>query len=154
MTRRHDSLIPLTHDHHHALHNLRLLRTAADASGAERADAARAFVAFFEAHSIVHFREEEEAIFPLVIRHPQAPREGIERILVEHVQLHALVGDLRRQVADADVSPDTMRELADLLRAHIRFEEDELFPAIERVAGDDLGGVVLAQRDRTKPDGS
>jgi hemerythrin-like domain-containing protein len=149
VVRRHDALIPLTHDHHHALHNLRLLRRASDEDDAGRLDAARTFAAFFREHSVLHFREEEEEIFPLVISHPEAPTDGVVRVLVEHVRLHAMVKALEAQVARGSVEAVLMQELADLLRGHIRFEEDDLFPAIERLVGEELGAVSLAERDRT-----
>jgi hemerythrin-like domain-containing protein len=148
MTRRHDALIPLTHDHHHALHNVRLLQKAADAEGAERVEAALAFVDFFRDHSVQHFREEEEELFPMVVGLPDAPLDGVARILLEHVQIHASVKDLQRQAADGDVDPQTMRSLGDLLKAHIRFEENELFPVIEAMVPDELRGLTLAERER------
>jgi hemerythrin-like domain-containing protein len=149
MSRRHDALVPLTHDHHHALHNLRLLLQAADEGTEERVAAALAFAEFFASHSVQHFREEEEEIFPLVIRLPDAPAEGITRIVSEHVMLHALVRELREQAAAGEASPETMNELAALLRQHIRFEEDELFPTIERIAAGPLETVRLSVRDRS-----
>ena len=148
MTRRHDALIPLTHDHHHALHQLRILRTAADGDDAERAAASRAFVDYFRDHSVLHFREEEEEIFPLVVGLAGAPMDGISRILLEHVEIHALVKDLDRQASGGTVDPELMRRLPDALKAHIRFEEDDLFPKIEALVSDQLGGVTLAERKR------
>lgn len=148
MTRRHDALIPLTHDHHHALHNARLLRKAADSGDTDRVDAARSFVQFFREQSVMHFREEEEQIFPLVINHPECPREAIVRILTDHVRLHALVDSLGTSAEEGSVEGDLMRELADLLQAHIRYEEDTLFPAIEELVPSALGQVSLAERRR------
>jgi hemerythrin-like domain-containing protein len=146
VTRRHDALVPLSHDHHHALHNLRLLKQAAATDDAQRLEAARAFVAFFREHSVVHFREEEEKVFPRVVRMPDAPIEGITRVLIEHIRLYALVNEIEHQTAAGAVEPAPMIELADLLKAHIRFEEDTLFPAIEKIGGDALEGVELAER--------
>ena len=138
MTRRHDALVPLTHDHHHALKNARHLRLAADGSPSERVTAARAFIAFFRDDSIRHFREEEEELFPLVVDHPDAPRDGLARVLMEHIQMHALCLDLERAVEEDAVSRDLMLQAADLLKSHVRFEEDELFPAIERLVPAEL----------------
>ena len=76
-TRRHNALIPLTHDHHHALHNLRLLRLAAEGDDEQRTTAARAFADFFAAHSVEHFREEEEELFPAVQRVAAAQLAGL-----------------------------------------------------------------------------
>jgi len=151
MTRRHEALIPLTHDHHHALHNVRLLRHAAATDKEERFAAARSFVAFFREHSVHHFREEEEILFPRAIHQPHAPVDQISRVLVEHVRIHAMVDELERQVADGAVEPASMIELADLLKAHIRFEEDVLFPSIEKVVGSDLEGVALSASGRPAP---
>ncbi len=148
MTRRHDALIPLTHDHHHALRHARLLREASDATDDERVRAVLTFGEFFRDHSVRHFREEEEEIFPIVIRRSGAPSEGITRILNEHVQIHALVRQLAEETASGAPLPETMRELSEMLRSHIRFEEDELFPAIERLAADGLANVQLAERRR------
>jgi hemerythrin-like domain-containing protein len=150
MTRRHDSLLPLTHDHHHALRNARMLRLAADGDLSARTEAVEAFVHFFRTESVGHFREEEEVIFPLVALSERAPTAGIERVLKEHVVMHALVRELEAQ--EGDPSSEIMRTLAELLRAHVRFEEDELFPEIEKLAADKLRGVSLAPRDRTARD--
>jgi hemerythrin-like domain-containing protein len=151
VTRRHDALIPLTHDHHHALKHARTLRQAAEGDDAARLDAARAFVRFFGDDSVRHFREEEEEIFPLVIDKQGAPLDGITRILLEHVRLHALHRQLAQHVASGSVDPDLMRATADLFKKHIRFEEDELFPAIETCGADALSGVQLAPRERERP---
>jgi hemerythrin-like domain-containing protein len=144
VARRHDALIPLSHDHHHALHELRLLRDAASGDDATRRETADSFVRFFIEHSVTHFREEEEELLPLVIEDERLPRSVLARVLLEHVEIHALVKRL-----DADADAQTMRELAALLRAHIRFEEDELFPAIERLVADRLPELALMPRMRS-----
>ena len=145
--KRHDSLIPLTHDHHHALVQARHLERAADGEPSERLSQARTFLGFFESDTIGHFREEEEAVFPLVIDSAEAG-EPLTRLLLEHVRLHALVAALRSEVADAEVKGETMRLIASLLQRHIRYEEKVLFPLIEEVALDKLASVELAPRDR------
>ncbi len=132
--KRNRALIPFSHDHHHALLAARRLRVAAD-----RADApakAAAFWRFFAAESVSHFREEEERLFPLVAYSEEA-RPLVVRALLEHQQLHLLAGRL----ANGETAP--MRELAELLEAHVRFEERELFPLIERVVGDRLSMLEL-----------
>jgi mannose-6-phosphate isomerase-like protein (cupin superfamily) len=101
---------------------------------AERADApaaAAAFSHFFAEESVRHFREEEERLFPLVADFKEA-RPLLVRALLEHQQLHALAARL----ASGESAP--MRELAELLEAHVRFEERNLFPLIERLLGDSL----------------
>jgi hemerythrin-like domain-containing protein len=149
MARRHDSLLPLTHDHHHALRNARMLRVAAGGDVTARIEATEGFLRFFRSEGVAHFREEEEVIFPLVALHKDAPTTGINRVLSEHVVMHALVRELVEQAEAGDPSEATMLALADLLKTHVRFEEDELFPAIEELAADRLSHISLARRDRT-----
>lgn len=147
--RRHDALIPLTHDHHHALVHVRKMRLAADGEPSQRLAAAADYLRFYERDTLLHFREEEEVVFPLLIGREDAPLDLIRRLLWEHVCLHALVRELRLQVEAGDVRGDTVAQTAELLRGHIRAEEDELFPALERLVGDEeLGAIDLAQRDR------
>jgi hemerythrin-like domain-containing protein len=133
--KRHPALVGLSHDHHHELVQARRLRRAADAEPEERLGAAHAYVELFFTETVRHFRDEEEGLFPAY-----AQRAGetplLRRILQEHMQLHGLARALRAEVAGRDVAPATLRELGDLLHAHVRAEERELFPAIEAALSD------------------
>ena len=60
--KRHDSLILLTHDHHHALAQVRALRLAATRGGEDRLRQSGEFLDFFETETRDHFREEEEVV--------------------------------------------------------------------------------------------
>lgn len=154
MSRRYAQLIPLTHDHHHALAHARQLRMAA-AGTDQRAlsDAAAAFLAAYDAELVPHFREEEEQLLPLLPRDDPEAQELTVRTLTEHVELHRLGQSLRHQVRDGHADPATATALATLLRAHVRMEEDRLFPLIERsVPEADLAGLHLAPRSRMSPD--
>ena len=139
MARRHERLIPLTHDHHHALHYARQLRKGADGDDNHRQAVAAEFIAFFRNDGVRHFRQEEEDLFPRVIDAPDSPIDGIKRALIEHVQIHAQVKELERQSAQRAVDADLMRDMAKRFREHVRFEENELFPAIESAAAAKLG---------------
>lgn len=134
--RRHEALVPLTHDHHRTLQHARQLRLAARTSPQEGLDAARSFLEHFDTQAVRHFREEEEQLLPLVIDHADAPIELITRVLLEHVRIHRLVADLRAQVEAGGVAPDALTSIAELVQAHVRAEENELFPAIERLVED------------------
>jgi hemerythrin-like domain-containing protein len=90
---------------------------------------AAAFADHFAAVSVPHFRKEEETLFPLVAALDEARPLVVEAVL-DHQRLHALVAELRRS---ADVRP-AMRDIGELLEAHVRREERELFPLIERLA--------------------
>ena len=131
--KRSRALTPLSHDHHHALVAARRLRLAADADA--RVEAA-AFLRFFAEESVHHFREEEERLFPLVAGYDEA-RPLLVRALLEHQRLHALAARL----AGGELA--SMRDLGCLLEDHVRFEERELFPLIERLLGDALSSLEL-----------
>ena len=72
--KRHRALIPLSHDHPHALVEARRLRRAA--GGNDATGASRAFLRFFADESTRHFRDEEERVFPAVVD-AEATREPI-----------------------------------------------------------------------------
>lgn len=129
--KRHPALVALSHDHHHALVEARRLRRAATADEDPR-DAVAAFLRFFYSITVPHFREEEETLFPLVVDLDSA-RPLLVEALLDHQRLHALAAVLAGH-ADAR----TMREVGERLEAHVRFEERQLFPLIERQARAEL----------------
>ena len=124
--KRSEELAPLSRDHHHGLVTaLKLSRaTPADASAARAA-----FLAFWADEGRHHFAVEEEVVLPGFARHVASDDDAIVRVLVEHVDLR------RRAQALADTDTPALADLHELgarLRAHIRYEEDELFPLIEK----------------------
>ncbi len=133
-------LIPLSHDHRHALVEARRLRRAANRDD-DPSGAATAFVRFFRTSSVAHFREEEEVLFPLVIDVKEAHALLVQALL-DHQHLHALVATLE---AGRNVRA-TMSELGERLEAHVRLEERQLFPLIERVAAAALEAALATPR--------
>ena len=143
--KRHTALIPLSHDHHHALVAARRLRRGADS--AEPAKEAAAFLSFFATETVPHFREEEELLFPHVVNREEA-RELIIAALLDHQRLHAFAAQLSAVLRSGRADPVVMHALAELLEAHVRREEQELFPLIERLlTGEALDGLELREND-------
>lgn len=70
-----------------------------------------------------HFQIEEQSLLPLLRSAENKPLE--QRTLEDHQQLRALINGLRRN------DPDALDSFGKLLMAHVRFEERELFPALE-----------------------
>lgn len=133
MAKRHAALMPLTHDHHHALRQCRLLKKAAESEQPKaKTESADAFLNFFLGRAVHHFREEEELFFPPAIAYPET-KDLVARAVMEHLQIHDLVAGLKLQHAKGDVQSQLLTELSDTLRAHVRFEEDQLFPLIEQL---------------------
>lgn len=137
MTRRHEALVPLTHDHHHTLAQARRLKEArASNDTAVIRRAADDFINFYLGRARHHFHEEEELFFAPVVDE-EAASELVARAVAEHLRLHALVRALRRQLSSGDADPGSLSVIAELLEAHVRFEEQELFPLIEEIIPED-----------------
>ena len=141
--KRHPSLHPLSQHHHFALIQALGMRRAAEAP-AEKRDAAvqrqaDKFVAFWHKSGVVHFREEEEVLLPAYARYTRLDQDAaIMRLLAEHAEIRAAVEDFeRRRKKKLPIEAAAMAHLAKLLHDHVRFEENDVFPRIERVLGEE-----------------
>lgn len=105
---------------HHA--GLVLARRALRATPEAVAEAWRDVAARFAAELEPHFRAEESWLLPALERLGESGR--VRRTLDEHARLRALVYE---RAHDAE----GLRLFAELLQAHIRFEERELFGIAE-----------------------
>jgi hemerythrin-like domain-containing protein len=133
MTKRNEALIPLSHDHHHALAQARRLDAAASMTDVpERRRAADDFVNFYLGRLVRHFREEEELFFAPLVDSDEAHGQVMQAV-AEHLQMHALARTLRRQLAGGEADPETLEALSKLLIAHVRWEERDLLPLVERL---------------------
>ena len=138
---RHPVLIPLSRDHHRDLVHAQRLQAAARETPSERVAAARAFVAFFGAHMVPHFRHEEETVFPLLVEAEGDGRALLVQALLDHQRLHALAARLVAELAAGAVSSTLFSETGALLESHVRLEERQLFPLVEQLAGERLDQV-------------
>lgn len=140
---RSQSLIPLSHDHHHGLAWSRRIRQSL--SKPDVTELSRGLIQFRDRELNRHFEEEEKFIFPLM----PAADENIRRALDEHRQLREMmdeIDDEARRLCQTDeagiLSQTRLRQLledfAGLLHDHIRFEERVLFPEIERQLPPDI----------------
>ena len=143
--RRHEALVPLSHDHHDALVAARRLRRSA--AGPDAAAEAEAFLDFFAEETVQHFRQEEELLFPHVVDREEA-RELVLEALLDHQRLHALAAKLGARLAGGHADPVIMRSLGEALEAHVRLEERRLFPLIEQLlSSETLAGLTLRRGD-------
>ena len=147
MTRRHETLIPLTHDHHHALAQARRLHDVSKLTDeTQRRNLANDFINFYFGRAVRHFHEEEELFFAPLIDEPQA-RDLVLRAVSDHLRLHALVRIVKRQLSDGEADQQILDRISQLLTEHIRFEEQELFPLVEQLVPEDqLGDLATAGR--------
>lgn len=122
--KRSPELTPLSHDHHQALFVAQRLKRTDDAD-----DARERFLAFWRSHGRGHFAIEEDILLPgWVESDPGADREAAARLAAEHLEIR---GEARRLEHGTEFELERFHALGSLLEAHVRFEERELFPAIE-----------------------
>ncbi len=132
--KRHPSLIPLSHDHHHGLvlafrlreglpHN----RKPADSPREQAEDAVR----FFHDNLVAHFRAEEEALFPAIRACVPYAAAMLATLTAEHGEMHAQIENLIQASPDEVPLRTKLKAFGDLLERHIRHEERELFPLYE-----------------------
>lgn len=122
--KRHPALVPLSRDHHHALVLARQMRQA---EAADADEAANAFLAHWAAEERLHFRLEEEVLLPAYAAHGDPEHPAVIRTLLDHLEIRR---DVERLAAGAD--PHLLHALGARLAEHVKLEEQELFPLIER----------------------
>jgi len=107
-------------------------------------------VEFFRNEERVHLRDEEEELFPLLLRHVQSQPALLREARLQHMQLEGFARTLDIAVAAGSVDRETLHAAGGLLDAHIRLEERQHFPLIEELVPDDeLRRLGLASRDVT-----
>jgi hemerythrin-like domain-containing protein len=144
--KRSEELAPLSRDHHHGLFAALALRraTSADATAARST-----FLEFWQSEGRRHFAIEEEVLLPGFARRGPADHEAVVRVLVEHVDLRRRAQELAE---DQQPRVTALHELGDLLQAHIRHEENILFPLIESTLTHEelvtLGSAIARAEDQ------
>ena len=127
--KRHPALAQLSRDHHHALVVAQQLKRAEEGT----AEQARAFfLDYWEHDGRTHFREEEEILLPSLARFTDPDQPLVAHVLIDHVRIRKLAADLA-----AGASVPMLSALGVALEAHVRREERELFPLLERVMPDE-----------------
>lgn len=128
--RRDPGLVPLSHQHQHGLAICVLIERGLKAEPTpEKADALAGKVKrLAEVELLGHFGVEEAVLFPAV-RQYLGSGELLDALVAEH----RVMEDLVRRIAVAGAPQRTVLLLrfAEVLRAHIRAEERELFPQIQ-----------------------
>ena len=141
---RDPALVPLSHQHHHAL----ALCVLIDRSTGDIETKARMIVDHFDSEMQSHFEVEESVLFPFAAKFP-ATCDLADELIAEHRRMTALV-DLLRQTGDRAA----IAEFTDLLRRHVRKEENFLFQEMQRtLSREDLDHIGRLM-DRRERDGS
>lgn len=141
--KRSPELAALSRDHHQTLTAaLRLRRATPD----DVHEAVAHFLDFWNRHGQRHFAIEEELLLP-ALPDDEGWAEAADRVRDEHAEIRARAAEL------ATAQPvEAARELGQLLRDHVRYEERHLFVLLEqRLAAEALArlGRQLAAAERT-----
>lgn len=122
--KRNINLQPLSREHHTALTLAKACERAAQSGDAKLVakTCERAMLAFSDELE-PHFQVEEQSLLPLL--HNAENKILEQRTLADHRQLRALLDGLRQN----DI--ESLDNFGKRLSAHVRFEERELFPALE-----------------------
>ena len=138
---RDPALIPLSHQHQHALALCVLVRRSLekDTSPENLARVARRIYDRYQVELANHFSVEEEVLFPA---------SGDTAMVAELVAEHRLMERMARELVE---SPSVVRiqEFCELLTRHIRREEGELFESMQRTMARDAleaAGAEIARR--------
>ncbi|RYG52120.1 MAG: hemerythrin domain-containing protein [Chitinophagaceae bacterium] len=120
---------PLSRDHHGSLILARLLQKDAPAYKdlPDTIEGKRDYaIELFDKDIRPHF-EKEEKLYNAILHYPEL-HEPLRKILQEHKELILLFAGLKQRVSSED-----LHHAGALLEKHIRFEERELFPLMEKV---------------------
>jgi len=135
--RRHRALRGLSSDHHAGLVIARRARKAAREDSCAQVVAWEEVKKRFFGELEEHFRREELGLLPMLRTAGEATL--VQRTLSEHQTLRTLVAEDRSE---------NLSVFAQMLAAHIRFEETELFETTQRL----LGPGVLARLEQAPTD--
>lgn len=130
--KRHKALQPLSRGHHHGLILAQLIKNdAPEYKGLPTtAEGKKDYtLSFYESELKQHFFDEENILFLLAANRDNQTDETIEEIMIEHKEIIELV----KKIASSSQPEDLLDELGRKLESHIRKEERELFPAIEKI---------------------
>jgi hemerythrin-like domain-containing protein len=132
MPKRHPSLVPLSHDHHHGL--ALALRCRKQGLGQIKPMGAEGlrqrvqeFLGFYADELVSHFRAEEVILFPQMRTRVPESRVLIDELTRDHETIRRAVPQLEAGYSLRKLIFD----LGDLLERHIRREERELFTLFE-----------------------
>ena len=138
--KRHPELLNLSREHYAALKLARDARRAAESGDSVAiCQLSQRVVDTFANELDPHFRHEEEGVFPYLA---QSGRDDlVQQALSDHAALRALASTLHVPQASA------LLRFAELMAAHVRFEERELFETAQSLL-ESTGQATFPQEQR------
>lgn len=137
---RDKNLIPLSHQHQHALALCVRIDRAIQAGKVELPAWQAEILQIFEQEIRMHFDAEEKALFP------HAVKSGLDSLVRELLAEHVLLRESFARAAAQSMDLSDLHAFATSLSAHIRKEERQLFEEIQRRIGptemNDIGAAL------------
>ena len=132
--KRHQSLIPLSHDHHSCLvlaQRLILGRSKAPRSDwpTDRRQQVRRVIEFFKTGLRQHFKAEEEHVFPAAVEQLCEGADLARQLIEEHDEMTAKIRELEKDPTTR--LEERLSSFGQRLKEHIRKEEGILFERIQ-----------------------
>jgi hypothetical protein len=94
----------------------------------------------------IHAQIEEEIFYPQA-REATKDNDLIDEAAVEHATVKHLIGEIEAMEIGEELYDAKIRVLGEMVKHHIKEEEEELFPELESAKMDiDVVGKVLAER--------
>ena len=125
---RDKNLIPLSHQHQHALALCVRIDRAVQAGDLDMLAWQAEIQQIFASEIQLHFAAEEESIFPAALRFPE-----LGHLVDELLGEHALLRNYFALATERTMDPGKLHDFANKLSSHIRKEERHLFEAMQRL---------------------
>ncbi|MBZ5706866.1 MAG: hemerythrin domain-containing protein [Acidobacteriia bacterium] len=137
---RDKNLVPLSHQHQHALALCVRLDRAIQAGEVDLEAWQAEIQQIFEQEIATHFAAEEKELFPAAARFDEM------RSLVQELQAeHKVLRDFFSRAAGRALDAASLKAFVETLSAHIRKEERQLFEGMQsRMTSDELAAVGAA----------
>ena len=156
--KRHESLVPLSRDHHFGLimaQRLILGRATNPRADwpAEREEQVPRLLEFFKSDLHAHFEIEEAHVFPAAGRSMADGDRQVEALIADHDAMRAMIRGLEADPASG--LDERLPAFGHLLKAHIHKEEHQLFEQMQAACDAPelaaLGAQVAAAHDAAGP---
>jgi hemerythrin-like domain-containing protein len=126
--KRNKNIVKLSQDHHASLLFCWKLRQGVKFNAPF--ETMKKYVRYFwDHHFSFHFKEEEEFLFAPVLD------AQVQKALDDHQKIKIFIEQINE--TGAEDKQDLLLELADLVDAHVRYEERTLFPHLEKVLSEE-----------------
>ncbi len=87
---------------------------------------------FYEKDLLLHFHSEEECLLPRLLLNRNSETYLINKTLEDHILIHSLIILLKREKETQKIR-QILKEFAEALNQHIRFEERQLFEFSQQI---------------------